>query len=435
MKEDPLLWQCLLQITLIGVNAFFACAEIALISLNEAKLEKRAADGDANAERLARLTKTPAKFLATIQVLITLSGFLGSAFAAEHFARRLAPLLEWLPVSESALKTVSLVVITLLLSYLTLVFGELVPKQIAMRKADELSGTMGPVIYAASIVCAPVVSLLTVSAGAALRLFGMNPDDTEEQMTEADLRLLIDAGSAKGAIQKSEHEIINNIFAFDDKNAADVMTHRTDVVFLWLEDDDAVWEMTIKSRRHTFFPVCADSEDEIKNVLNAREYFRLDDKSRARVLREACFPPMFVPESVKTDVLFRNMKKNRNHFAIVLDEYGSMSGIVTMNDLLEELVGNFREDGAGEARPLIEKKANNLYRIRGAASIEKAAEALKIDKPAGNYDTFGGFVFNILGRVPEDGEKVFVETGTLAIQVLSVKDHRLEEALVRRKSG
>ncbi|MDR1230523.1 MAG: hemolysin family protein [Spirochaetaceae bacterium] len=435
MKEDPLLWQCLLQVLLIAVNAFFACAEIALISLNDAKLEKRATDGEKSAVRLLNLTKSPAKFLATIQVLITLSGFLGSAFAAENFSERLAAVLHWLPIEEDTLKTVALIVITLLLSYITLVLGELVPKQIAMKKADELAHAMGPVIHAASIICSPLVSLLTVSANAVLRLCGVNPEETEEKLTEADIRLMIDAGSAKGAIRQTEHEIINNIFAFDDKNAADVMTHRTDVVFLWLEDDDATWEMTMKSSGHTFFPVCGDSEDEIKWILNVRDYFRLDDKSRAGVLQNACSPPFFIPESVKTDILFRNMKKNRNHFAAVLDEYGSMSGIVTMNDLLEELVGDFLKGDGETERPLIEKKANNFYSIRGAAPIDKVAEALKIAKPEGNFDTFGGFVFGVLGRVPEDGEEVFVETAALEIQVLSVKDHRLEEAAVRKKTS
>jgi putative hemolysin len=433
MLEDPLLWQLVLQVFLIGVNAFFACAEIALLSLNDAKLEKRAADGDKGARQLLALTKTPARFLATIQVLITLSGFLGSAFAAEHFSQRLAAVLGGLPVPESTLKTACLVVITLLLSYITLVLGELVPKRIAMRKADELSVTMGPVIYVASIVCSPLVSLLTVSANAVLRLFGVDPEAAEETLTEADIRLMIDSGGAKGAIRQTEHEFINNIFAFDDKNAADVMTHRTDVVFLWLEDDDAAWELTVKSSRHTFFPVCGESEDEVTYILSARDYFRQDDKSRANVLKNACFPPFFIPESVKTDVLFRNMKKNRTHFAVVLDEYGSMSGIVTMNDLLEELVGKFLTESGEAERPLIEKKAYNLYCIRGGAPIDKAAEALRIAKPDGNYDTFGGFVFSVLGRVPEDGEKVFVETDSLEIQVLSVKDHRLEEALARKK--
>ena len=433
MLEDPLLWQLVLQVFLIGINAFFACAEIALLSLNDAKLEKRAADGDKGARHLLALTKTPAKFLATIQVLITLSGFLGSAFAAEHFSQRLTAALGGLPIPENTLKTASLVVITLLLSYITLVLGELVPKRIAMHKADELSVTMGPVIYAASIICSPLVSLLTVSTNAVLRLFGINPEAAEETLTEADIRLMIDSGGAKGAIRQTEREFINNIFAFDDKNAADVMTHRTDVVFLWLEDDDAAWEMTVKSSRHTFFPVCGDSEDEVTHLLSARDYFRLDDKSSENVLKNACFPPFFIPEPVKTDVLFRNMKKNRTLFAIVLDEYGSMSGIVTMNDLLEELVGNFHTDSDEPERPLIEKKAQNLYCIRGGAPIDKAAEALRIAKPDGNYDTFGGFVFSVLGRVPEDGEEVFVETGSLEIHVLSVKDHRLEEALVRNK--
>jgi putative hemolysin len=434
--EDPLLWQLLLQFVLIMLNAVFACAEIALLSVSEAKLEKLAAGGDKRARRLLALTKEPAKFLATIQVGITLAGFLGSAFAADNFSEKFVGVLVALgaPLPTATLDAVSVVCITIILSFFTLVLGELVPKRIAMKKAEQLALSMSGFIAFISRVFRPVVWLLTTTTNALLRLLSIDPNSEEDEITEEGIRLLVDAGSEKGAIGEREQEIIHNVFEFDNKTAGEVMTHRLDTVFLWLEDSDETWEQTIINNRYSYYPICAASCDEITGVLTVKEYLYLKDRSRQTILRQAVQPAQFVPRSVKTDVLFKNMKAKRNHFAVVLDEYGGMNGIITMSDLLEELVGDLENDNTmPPEKPLIEQLGPGSWRVSGAASLDKLAAACGRALPVDEYDTVSGFVFSQLGGIPEDGQTLDFEAHGLRIEILAIKDHRLESALVYRK--
>jgi putative hemolysin len=432
-ESDPLLWQLLLQAALIGTNAIFACAEIALISVNKVRLEKLSAGGDRRAGKLLALTNTPARFLATIQVGITLAGFLGSAFAAENFSGKLtgALLNAGLPFPASTVGTVSLVLITILLSFFTLVLGELVPKRIAMHRAERLAFALVSFISVISRIFTPAVWLLTKSTNGLLRLFGIDPEAEDKAVTEEEIRLLVDAGSAHGSIDTGEKEIIHNVFEFNDKTAEEVMTHRRDVVFLWLKDDDQTWERTIIETRRSFYPVCGEDTDNIEGILGAKDYLALKDRSRSVVLEKALRPPEFVPNTVGTDVLFRKMKARGNHFAVVVDEYGSTDGIITMNDLLEELVGDLAERDDKKELPPIEKKGPGLWRISGSASLDRVSRETGIPFNTDNYDTFGGFVFTLLGRVPEDGEQCELEEGPLKISVTRVKDRRLESALLR----
>jgi putative hemolysin len=446
-NSDPLVWQLLLQAGLIACNAVFACAEIALLSVNTVKLEKLSAGGNPRAKRLLNLTGKPAHFLATIQVGITLAGFLGSAFAADNFSDKLSA---WLikagfTVSPEITGAVSLVLITLVLSFFTLVLGELVPKRIAMRKAEQLAFALVSLITVISRIFAPVVWLLTKSTNALLRLFGIDPEAEEEAVTEEEIRLLIDAGSARGSIAAGEKEIIHNVFEFNDKTAEEVMTHRRDAALLWLKDDDESWERTIIENRHSFYPVCGETADDIRGVLSAKDYLALKDRSRNTVMEKAVRPAQLVPNTVGTNVLFRKMKTRRSHFALVLDEYGSLDGIVTMNDLLEELVGDLADEDDKAEVPLIEKKGPGLWRIGGAASLDKVGKETGIPLPSEDYDTFAGFVFTLLGRVPDDGEQCELNYAVpeskdegggssgaeLRITVTDVKDHRLMSAVVR----
>jgi putative hemolysin len=430
---DPLLWQLLLQLVLIGINAVFACAEIALISVNDTKLEQLSAAGDKRAGKLLSLTKQPARFLATIQVGITLAGFLGSAFAADNFADKLTLRFVSLGIKLSpvTLNTISVVIITIILSFLTLVLGELVPKRIAMKKAEVLAFAMSGLIYGISKVFAPVVWLLTKSTNTLLRLLRIDPEAEDAGVTEEEIRMMIDVGSAKGAIDAGEKEIIHNVFEFDDKTVVEVMTHRIDVVLLRTKDDDAEWERILMENRHSFYPVCGETSDDILGVLSAKDYFRLSDRRRDSVIRFALRPAVFIPESVRTDVIFKNMKRSRNHFAVVLDEYGGMSGILTINDLLEQLVGDLGDDSTlPPERPLIEKIGPRRWRIGGAVSLDRVESALGLPLPVDKYDTFGGFVFSLLGQVPEDGATPELEGFGLAIRIAAIKDHRLEEAIV-----
>ena len=432
-ESDPLVGQLLLQLSLILLNAVFACAEIAVISINDNKLERMAAEGDRRAARLLALTKQPARFLATIQVGITLAGFLGSAFAADNFSARLV---NWLissgvTVSPSALRTISVIFITIVLSYFTLILGELVPKRLAMQQAERLGLAMSGLVYFISRLFGPLVWFLTASTNALLRLLGVDPNASDSEVTEEDIRMMVDVGSEKGAIDVAEKDFIQNVFEFDDKTAHDIMKHRTDLTLLWVEEDDETWARIIRESRHSIYPVCDETTDDVVGVLHTKDYFRLNGRDRAQVMREAVRPVQFVPETVRADVLFRNMKNTRNHFAVVLDEYGGMSGIVTMNDLLEELVGNLEDDcTAPVERPLIEKTGASTWEIGGAASLDDVVRALNVRLPLDEYDTFAGMVFGLLGVVPEDGQTPELDAFGLHIEVLEVRDHRLEKARV-----
>ncbi len=429
--DGSIVWQLVLQFILIGLNAVFACAEIAVITMNDNKLAKLAAEGNKRAIKIAKLTSQPARFLATIQVGITFAGFLGSAFAADNFSERLVNWLVSLGVSIpiTTLKTLSVLVITLILSYFTLVLGELVPKRVAMRKAEPLALAMAGLITFISKAFAPLVWLLTASTNGLLRIIGIDPHAEDEEVTEEEIRMMVDTGSEKGAIHPEEKEMIENVFEFNNKTAEEVMTHRTEVSLLWMDESLEQWNQTLIESRHSNYPICRESVDDIVGVLNIKDYYRLAGKTRETVLSQAVKPAYFVPEGVRTDILFRNMRKSRTHFAIVLDEYGGMSGIITMNDLIEEIVGDLGGDDE-EDLPEIERIDTGTWKIRGSASLDNVMEQLGIHLPEEEYDTFGGFVFGILGNIPEDGSRPEIEEYGLHIKVQEVKDHRLETAVV-----
>lgn len=426
----------LLQAVLIALNAVFACAEIAVLSINEVKLERLAEQGDKRARRLMKLTREPARFLSTIQVAITLSGFLGSAFAAENFSD---PLVDWLlalgvPIPRATLDTLALILITLILSYFTLVFGELVPKRVAMKRAEALGLSISGLVSGISVLFKPVVWFLSVSTDTVLRLMGIDPNDTEEQVSEEEIRMMVDAGSEKGAIDEQEKEFIDNVFEFDDLTAEEIATHRTDVIILWKEDAVEQWDVTIHESRHTLYPVCEESPDNVVGVLNAKDYFRLRDKTRENVM-ELVRPAFFVPETIKADVLFRKMKKTRNNIAVVLDEYGGMEGIITLNDLVERLVGDLGEDTPEEeaAEPHIERLSEDTWAIIGNVDLYDIEQALDVDIGLEEVDTFTGLVFNELDMVPGDGEQnIELDFKGLHIRITRVEDHQIVYAEVTK---
>lgn len=434
-EADPLLWKILLQIFLIFLNAIFACAEIAVISINDNKLEKLSNAGNKQAQRLLNLTSNPAKFLATIQVGITLAGFLGSAFAADNFSDRLVDFLiaRGVQMNPATLDTLSVIVITLILSYFTLVLGELVPKRLAMRQAERIGLAMSGLVYVVSKLFAPIVWFLTASTNGLLRLLGVDPNADDSVVTEEEIRMLVDAGSLKGSIDEDEKQFIHNIFEFDNKDVEELMTHRTEVIVLWLDQTDAEWEEVITSSRYSMYPICGDSTDDVKGLLSTKDYFRMKDRSRDHVLAHAVKPIWFVPETIRADVLFQNMKKSRNHFAVVLDEYGGMSGIITIGDLIEELLGDIDdEEIVSVESTLIKPLGENSWMIRGAALLEEVSRVVGIDLVNDDYNTFAGMVFAWLGNIPPDGSTPSLQANGLDIQVDEIKDHRLKRATVRK---
>ena len=422
-----------LQILLIGLNAVFACAEIAIISMNDTKLAKMASEGDKRAIRLEKLTSQPARFLATIQVAITFAGFLGSAFAAENFSGLLVDAIVKMGVniSPEVLNSIAVVLITVVLSYFTLVFGELVPKQVAMRNSEKLALKMSGLISKISYIFAPLVSLLTVSTNGVLRLMGIDPNAYEEEVGEEEIRMMVDAGSEKGTIDNEEREFIENVFEFDNLTIEEIITHRTDVVMLDTEDDDDAWKEIISSTAYTYYPVCEGTPDQIVGILNTKKYFRLEDKSRESVMEGAVSEPYFVPETLMADALFRNMKKEKVGLAVVLDEYGGMSGIVTIKDLVEELVGDLEDDTVSEEPDgFIENIAEGVWKISGGTPLADVSEELKISIPEDDYDTLNGLIFHTLERLPEEGTEI--ETDSLKIKVDEIENYQVKLATVEK---
>ncbi len=423
----------ILQIILIFLNAVFASAEIAVISVNEAKLSKLEEQGDKRAGKLKKLTAEPAKFLATIQVAITLSGFLASAFAADNFAGKLADMLVAADVSipRATLNSIAVIVITIILSYFTLIFGELVPKRLAMKKTESMALGMANMITVVSKIFAPIVWLLTVSTNAVLRLIGLDPNADEEDVSEEEIRLMVDEGGQKGVIDVDEQVMINNVFEFDDLTVDEFATHRTDISLLWADETLDEWAETIHESRHSRYPVCNETVDNVIGVLNVKDFFRLMNEPKGVIMKEAVKPAYFIPESIHADVLFRQMKKSHNYFAVVLDEYGGMNGIVTMNDLIEQIVGDLDEEPTpDEEEPEIEKIDSQTWKIQGGADLEEVAEALHIELPVDEYDTFGGYIFGNYGTIPDDGTTFEISLPPLNVKVTEIKDHRIKKALV-----
>ena len=431
--ENSIIFMILLQVVLIGLNAIFACAEIAVISMNDNKLEKMASEGDKRASRLVKLTSEPARFLATIQVAITLSGFLGSAFAAENFSGVLVDLVVGLGVTipVSVLDSIAVILITIILSYFTLVFGELLPKQIAMRKSEQLALALSGLISGVANVFAPLVSLLTVSTNGMLRLFGIDPNQEDDNVSEEEIRMMVDVGSEKGTIDMEEKQLIQNVFEFDDISAEEIVTHRTEVVMLDVEDSMEEWQKIIHNSRYTLFPVCKESADDIVGVLDSKVYFRLEDKSRENIMKHAVTPAYFVPDTVKADVLFQNMKKEKAALAVVLDEYGGMTGIITINDLVEQLVGDLIDDNDETEINTIQLLEDGTWKVHGSATLEELSIALGISLPCEEYDTFNGFVFHEIGCIPEDGSQFELDYDMLHICVTEIQNHQVETAIVR----
>lgn len=427
----------ILQIVLIALNAIFACAEIAVLSISETKLERMAEDGNKKAKRLCKLTREPARFLATIQVAITLSGFLGSAFAADNFSE---PLVDWVVslgvgIPRATLDAVAVVVITLILSYFTLVFGELVPKRVAMKRSEQLALGISGLVSGISTIFKPIVWFLTVSTNAVLRLMGIDPNEAEEEVSEEEIRMMVDAGSEKGAIDEQEKEFIQNVFEFDDLTAAEIATHRTEVTFLWTEDDMDAWAKTIHDSRHTLYPVCDGSADRVVGILNAKDYFRLDSKSRESVMAEAVKEPYFVPATIKADVLLRNMRQSRNSLAVVLDEYGGVVGIVTLSDLIEQLVGDLNEESSQEqvSEPHIEQMDEDTWTVIGNVELYDIEQALDVDIGLEEVDTFTGLVFNELGMVPGDGDQdIELDFKGLHIHIKRIEEHQIAHATLTK---
>ena len=434
--SDPLLGSLLLQIILILINAFFASSELAVLSLNENKTRKQAEDGDKKAAMLLRMVEAPSSFLSTIQIGITLAGFLASAFAASNFAARLSALLRgWglTLLSPGALYSVCVVLITLILSYFTLIFGELVPKRIAMKSPEKVAKFAGPIILGLATVMKPVVAFLAASTNLVLRLAGVDPKAENEQVTEEEIRMMVDIGEEKGVIEGSEAELIENVFEFNNITAADVMVHRTDMTALCIRDSAEEILAVIRESGFSRFPVYDEDADDIVGVLSTREFLLNAQSASPLPLGKLLRAPYLVPETIRADVLLREMQKKKAHMAVVLDEYGGTSGLITMEDLLEEIVGEIYDEFDEQEAQDVQMLEENLWRIQGGAPLDEINEALHVSLPEDEeFDTLGGLIYSRLTTIPEDGATPCVDAFGLHLQVEKVEDRRVVSALVRK---
>ncbi|MBE6719936.1 MAG: HlyC/CorC family transporter [Ruminococcaceae bacterium] len=426
----------ILLIVLIFLNAVFASAEIAVISMNDARLRQLTSEGDRRAVKLSKLTDQPSRFLATIQVAITLAGLLSSAFAADSFATPIVDALikSGVTVNKKILSTAVLVVITLVLAYFNLVFGELVPKRVAMKRAEKMALGMSGMLYTVSVVFRPVVFILTASTNLVLRMLGINPDENDEQITEEEIRMLLSQGSEQGTIKDYENEIIQNVFDFNDTTIEQICTHRRDVDFLDIADSIEDWNKTINETRHSFYPLVRDNNENIIGILDTKDYFRLKNKTKRSVIATAVDEPVFVPEGMSAYRLFKQMKSSRKYFAVIVDEYGGFEGVITLHDLMEALVGDIYDIEEGTVTNDIQPVTDDSWRIKGSADISEVSHTLGLDLMNEDlYDTFNGYVCDVLQRVPNDGEILTCETDDLTISVRSVKNHMIQYAIVTKK--
>ncbi len=425
----------LFQLFLIFLNAIFTSTETAVISINHNKLKKMAEAGHKPAKRLALLLEQPVKFLTTIQIGITLSGFLGSAFAAVNFSSWIVNQLLSLgiTVSTKILSILSIVAITLVLSYITLIFGELLPKRIAVQNAEKIGFAMSGPLHIIAKIFAPLVWLLTTSVNTVLYLLHINPYEKNEQITEEEIRIMIDAGNKSGAIDDIEKNIIHNVFEFDDTIAEEVMTHRTNVTFLNIGDSLETWDEIMIDSKYSVYPVYENDSDNIVATLALKDYIKYKKRGKKEVLEKALKPVQFISKSKHIDELFATMQKSRNHFAVVIDEYGGVYGIVTMNDLLEEIVGELEDDIAAPTDvPQIQNIGKNSWIIQGATPIDNVSDVLGI-KLSDNYsDTFAGFLLTIMGGFPEDRKSRKFTYQNFKIRISKMKGRRIEEAVVQR---
>ena len=417
--------QIIVLFVLIFLNAFFAMTEIAFISLNDAKISKQAKEGDKKAIQILKMLKNPSKFLATIQIGITLAGFLSSAFASDAFADKLAPVLEnWIPLGIGVWKGISIVIITMILSYFTLVFGELVPKRLAMRNHEKIAYATIGVIRAISLITAPFVKLLTFSTNVISKLFGVSENE-EETVTEEEIRMMVDVGEEKGTIEEEEKELINNIFEFNDKTVAEVMIHRTDVFAIDVNAD--IYEMldTIDEYKYSRIPVYEETIDEIVGILYIKDLIKYVTAHKKIKIKSIMREAYFVSEHKMINDLFKELQKNKTQICIVIDEYGGTAGVITMEDILEELVGNIFDE-YDEVEPDYEKIDDNTFLINGSVSIYDLRKILNIEIPEGDYDTLSGYLTEKLGRIPEDDENPIVETPLVTYKIEEYEDKRIK---------
>ena len=421
-----MLAQILFLAILILLNAYFAATEMAFISLNDAKVEREAKDGNKKAKQILKMLKSPSKFLSTIQIGITLAGFLSSAFASDAFADELAPALNSaMPfLSLEVWRAISIVIITLILSFFTLVFGELVPKRLAMKYYEKISYATIGVIKTISVITAPLVKLLTISTNMVSKIFGVGEAE-EEIVTEEEIKMMIDEGEEKGTIEKGQKQLLNNVFQFNDIIVSEIMTPRTDMYAIDINDDINKLLYKIDEYKYSRIPVYDESIDDIKGILYVKDMIKPLKNNKKIDLKKLMREPYFVPESKDIDDLFKEMQQNKVQMAIVIDEYGGTAGVITMEDIIEEIVGNIFDEYDDDEVD-VKKIDDNTYIFNGTVTLYEVNRIFGVEIPEGDYETLSGYLLDLLGRIPDENENPAIEDENLTYKVEEVEDRRIK---------
>lgn len=420
----------LLVVFFVFVNAFFSGTEMAVISLNDAKMHKLAEDGDKKARRVIKFIDNPGNFLATIQVGVTLAGFLSSAFAANSFASRLALWAD--PASVHPwMESVWTVVITIVLSYFSLVLGELVPKRIAQNMPEKWAFAAAGIVKFFGALLRPFVWFLTKSTNFVLRLFRIDPNQTDKPVTEEEIRMMVDVGSESGNIEDTEKEMIENVFEFNDKEVSEIMTHRKKIVSLPIDADYDEVMRVAREEKFTRIPVYKDTIDDIIGILHIKDLIGIMPPTEEEPFKLEKFirEPLIVHETRKISSLFSEMKNCGMQMAVIVDEYGGTMGIATIEDMLEELVGNITDEFDDESDEFV-KLSNGDYIVRGDMTLNDLENELDIELTDDEYDTIAGLVISQLDRVPEEKEKPVVNYKNLRIKVLKVEENAIAKLLI-----
>ncbi len=425
----------ILQVLLIFVNAVFAGTELAVISLNAIQLKKEADEGDKKAAKLLKMVENQSSFLSTIQISITLAGFLGAAFSADVLSEHLVAWLKSLgcPGSTALLNSLAVIFITVIISFFTLIFGELVPKRIAQQKAEGWSRAVVGIVSALQSLFKPVVKLLSFCTNLVLKICRLKTDGAGEEVTEEDIRLMVDASGESGSIEEDEKEWIQNVFEFNDTPVDEIMTRDQDAVWIQENASDEEVIALIRDSGYSRFPVYGEDHDDVKGILIAREFLLNMSNPARKPLHDLIRAPYLVPDSIHADRLFADMQAKKVHLAIVIDEYGSSAGIITMEDLIEEIVGNIYDEFDDVEEEEITKLDDGKWSISGDSLIEDVNEETDLSiPPSEDYDTVGGFVMSNLSTIPEDGKEFDITAGNLKVHVLKVEDKRVQRVIIEK---
>lgn len=428
MDTDPWLWCLILQLILLALNAVFSAAEIAVLSLSEKDLSEKQEEGSGRVGTLLKYKQKQSRFIVTTKYLSDLMVMVAAAAAVPGFAEPTYAFFNGR--GQSAVGILLILLIYLALLFLFMLFGDRLPRRLAKKDPMKTALALCGAVDFFSVIFTPTIALMDACFAGIQRAQNLEQLPEDRLISEDEIRRMVDAGTQKGTIDSDENEMIQNVFEFDDISADEICTHRKDVDILYMEDSMEEWKQVIHESRHSLYPVCDDTADNVIGVLDAKDYFRLGSDDRDEIMKKAVKRPYFVPGTIRADILFQNMKQRGNYFAVVLDEYGGMDGIITVRDLVEQLVGDLAEEDEEHTAEIF-RISNNVWKVKGSAPLDDVADELGVKLPVDDYDTFGGYIFGQLGAIPVDGKKFDLTCDGMHIRVVDVRDHRVESTIVR----